>query len=140
MIHKSCDHQIQEAYLVAKSNLVQLEEQERIIEQRYIEENGIVNEDASIPCASWAIEDNERCEKAMADCTQIIIDSGLWAKILDARKTLQAAEDKLLEFGLNIIPETGKVILEKAVSENVTIRKKMIDLVLSLDINTVKPL
>ncbi|MEK5586664.1 hypothetical protein MKZ21_30865 [Paenibacillus sp. FSL P2-0536] len=140
MINKVCDHPLQKAYLVAKSNLVHLEQQERIMEQKYIKENGIVNDDASIPYASWAIEDNERCEKAMADCTQLIIDSGLWAKIVDARKNLQVAEDELLEYGLNIIPENGKSILEKAVTKNMTIRKKMIDFVLKLDTNTVKPL
>ncbi|WP_163860379.1 hypothetical protein [Paenibacillus elgii] len=128
----------QETYMLAKAHLESLEQLERELEEKYIAEHNIVNPDGSIPRASWAIDDDEICDKAMTECSKIVEESGLWAEILDARKQLSAAEDLLLEYGLSMVPKKEKEVLEKAVKEDYTVRKKVINLVLKLDVRTVK--
>lgn len=125
----------QQKYIRAKERSIALLQQEREIDQRYIAERKIVNSDGSIPRASWAIKNKGIGDKAILECSKMIIDSGLWAEILKAREQLKEAEDQLIEFGLGIIPEQEKFILEKEV-ENYSVRKQIIDLSLRLDPDT----
>jgi oligoribonuclease (3'-5' exoribonuclease) len=131
-------NKVQETYMLAKAHLEVLQQQEREIEQKYIADHDIVNPDGSIPRASWAIDDDATCETAMAECSKIVQESGLWAEIVEARKLLNAAEKDLLAYGLSIVPKREKQVLEKAVEEDYTVRKKVIDLVLKLDARTVR--
>ena len=129
---------VQETYMLAKAHLEALEQQERDVEQKYIREHGIVNDDGSIPRASWAIDNDEICEKAMADCSKLALGSGLWAELVEARKLLELAENDLLAYGLSLVPKAERDILSKAVIDNFTVRKKVVDLTMKLDARTVK--
>lgn len=135
MINKN-RNQLKEAYLVAKANLETLEQKGRVIVQTYIHSNQIKNPENSIPRVSWTIDDNDRCEKAMSDYPNLIEDSSLWGEIEEARKTLQIAEDELLEYGWSIIPHKGKILLKKTVTDNLTIRQIVIGLVMNEDVKT----
>lgn len=127
-------NQVQQSYLVAKALFETLQHQKERMEQAYIELNGIRNRDGSIPRNSWSIDDEALCEKAMAECTKIIEDSGLWVQILEARSKLLQTENELLEYGVNLMPQRVKAIFEKAVKQNLAIRGKVIDLTLKLDV------
>jgi hypothetical protein len=128
----------QKIYMMAKANLEVLNDAEKEIDKKYIAENNIINPDGSIPCATYAIEDDAIADKAIDDVGKILADSGLWAKILEARKDLKTAEDNLVEYGLSIAPKKERDILTKSAKTNYTIRQKIIDLVIRLDVSTVR--
>jgi hypothetical protein len=130
----------QKAYLLAKAKLEALEQQENEVDRLYIIEKGIKNPDGSIPTRTYMIENDELADKAIDDVGKILVESGLWAKILEARKELKAAEENLINYGLSIIPErlaNEKETLTRAAKTNYTVRRKIIDLVFRLDTSTV---
>lgn len=136
-------NETQKNYMVAMANLKAFEEQEREIERQYILSNHIINKNGSIPTASWTIDDDQIADKAIEDCGKIVESSGLWEKILCAIENLKQAEDRLIEYGLEIIPcqnQKEKEILKEEVKKNYTTRKKVIDLTFRLDVRTVKSL
>lgn len=135
---KKTTNKIQEHYMIAKAHLEALEDREKELEHQYIIENGITNPDGSIPDYIYCIEDKEVFDKANEAQAATIEASGLWQEILAARTTLSIAEEKLIEYGLSIAPAKQREILKKAVKENYTTRLKVIDLVLKLDVSTVK--
>lgn len=130
----------QKAYLQAKAKLEALEQQENEVDRLYIIEKGIKNPDGSIPTRTYMIENDELADKAIDDVGKILVESGLWAKILEARKELKAVEENLINYGLSIIPTTHaseKEILTRASKTDYATRKKIIDLVFRLDTSTV---
>ena len=128
----------QKSYLLAKAQMEVLEDQEKELEQKYIINKGIINPDGTIPKATWCIDDEEIADKAINEFGKILSDSGLWAKILEGRKELKAAENNLIKYGLSIAPPYEKEILTKAAETNYTIRQKILNLVMRLDTTTVK--
>lgn len=130
-------NKIQAHYMIAKAHLETLEAHEKELEHQYIIDNGITNADGSIPKFIYCIENETTFDKANEEQAKIIEDSGLWNKILIARKTLKIAEAKLIEYGLSIVPALEREILAKACQTNFTTRMKVIDLVLKLDVSTV---
>jgi len=135
---KKTTNKIQEQYMLAKACLETLEDKENELEHQYIIDKGIINPDGSIPDRIYCIEDEEVFNKANEEQAATAEASGLWQEILAARSNLSAAEAKLIEYGLSIIPAKEHDILKKAVKENYTTRLKVIDMVLKLDVSTVK--
>lgn len=132
-------NKIQETYILAKAHLQALEEQEREVDQEYIAKNCILNHDGSIPRASWAIEDELLADKAIKECSKMVNESGLWDEILIARKNLDEAEENLVQYGISLMPGLEeKELLKEAVTKNYMVRKKVIDLTIKLDSETVK--
>jgi hypothetical protein len=130
----------QEAYLLARAYLETLEEQEKKADHQFIIDNGITNPDGSIPQYLYCIENDELFEKASAEY-DAKGDNGLWNEILEARKTLELAEKNLIKYALSIIPSKNsheKAVLEKEVETNYTTRKKVVELVLKLDVSTIR--
>jgi len=128
----------QEIYLLALANIELLSDIENEIERKYIAENNIINPDGTMPCATYAIEDDVIANKAMDDVAKILTDSGTWGKILEARKQLKDAENALIQYGLRLAPKHEREVLTKAAETNYTVRRKIIDLVIKLDTSTVK--
>lgn len=128
----------QELYMLAKANLEALREKEHEVERQYIAEHGIVNSDGSIPSRIYCIDDANVFERANAEVSKMEEDSGLWADILAAEDALEAAENVLIEYGLSLVPMHEREILSKAAATNITTRKKIIGLVLRLDVSTVR--
>lgn len=131
-------NKIQEHYMLAKAHLEALEDKENELERQYIIDNSIINPDGSIPEHIYCIEDEEIFNKANEEQAAKAEVSGLWQEILAARGILSIAEAKLIEYGLSIAPDNQRDILERAVKENYTTRLKVIDMVLKLDVSTIK--
>jgi len=128
----------QKNYALAKSMLETLEAKEAQVEQIYIKEHDIKNEDGSTPTRIFMIDDEAMFDKANSEVSKLVEDSGLWAKILKARDALKTAEDELIKYGLSIAPKHEREALTKAAKTNYTTRKKIIDLVFKLDAKTVR--
>ena len=135
---KKTTNKIQKLYMLAKAHLEALEDKEKELERQYILDNGIINPDGSIPNYIYCIEDEEVFSKANEEQAATAEASGLWQEILTARANLTVAEAKLIEYGLSIIPAKERDILKKAAKENYTTHQKVIDMVLKLDVSTIK--
>jgi len=135
---KKTTNKIQEQYILAKAHLEILEDKENELERQYIIDNGIINSDGSIPNRIYCIENEEVFNKINEEQAAIADASGLWQEILAARAALSIAEAKLIEYGLSIAPAAQREVLKKAVRENYTTRLKLINMVLRLDVSTVK--
>lgn len=134
---KKTTNAIQEHYMIAKAHLETLEAQEKELDRKYIIDNGITNSDGSIPDCIYCIEDEATFEKANVEQAAIVEKSGLWGQILAAREILKIAEAKLVKYGLSLAPAREREILTKACKTNYTIKLKVIDLALKLDVSTV---
>lgn len=130
-------NQVQRDYMMAKMLVEFTKAQQAEIERQYIADNGIANPDGSIPELIYCIEDETAFEKANKECSAIIAAAGLEEEMNTASAALQAAEDKLIEYGLSIVPAKTREILQKAVKENAYTRFKVIDLAFRLDVSTV---
>lgn len=137
MKKESTTNNAQRLYIAAKALHQALEEREAEIEKEYIFTNGIRNADGTIPERVFCIEDKEIFDRANEETSTEIVGCGLWADILDAEKTLKDAEDNLVAYGISLAPAFIRATLERGVKENYTIRKKLIDMVLRLDVSTV---
>lgn len=135
---KKTTDKFQDAYMIAKAYLETLEAQEREADHRYIIDHGIKNSDGSTPEYIYCIEDEGTFDRANIDQAAIIEKSGLWNEILAARAGLEIAEEKLIRYGLSIVPRHEREVLTKAVKEDYTVRTKVINLALRLDVTTVK--
>ena len=135
---KKTTNAIQEAYMMAKAILETLEAEEKQLEHQYIIDNGITNSDGSIPEAIYCVDDEAIFDKANEEESKMVEDSGLWAKILAAREALKAAENNMVEYGLSIAPAKVREVLSKEAQTNYTTKQKLIDLVLKLDVSTVR--
>jgi hypothetical protein len=128
-------------YLAAKAMVTTLDVEYKQVDIDYIKANNIVNADGEVPRAVYAIDDQEVFDKANAETSLITNKSGLWASILEARKSLTASEENLLAFGLALLPSFNaeeKATLEKAAATDYTMRLKIIDLIMKLNTKTVK--
>ena len=127
----------QRLYAIAKTHLETLKEEEKEREQKYINDNNIVDENGKIPEYIWCIDNEEIFESANTKyCKQ---NEKFFNEIIKAEETLKQAEDELLNFALDIIPTKNskeKETLQKSVKTNYTTRLKVIDLAFKLDTKT----
>ena len=124
--------------MLAKANLDALEEIEADIERKYIKEHNIVNADGTTPTRIFCIDDDATFEKANAESAELPEMKANFKDVLEARDLLDEAENGLVAYGLSIAPEKERTVLEKAAATNYTTRRKIIDLVLRLDVSTVR--
>ena len=126
-------------YILAKKELETINNKIALLEMNFIKNENIKNENGKTPTKIYEIESETDFDKANIKFEKIVEASGLWAKCLQAENTLKEAENKLIEYALSITPRNERRILQKSVdSGNYTIRKKLIELVIRLDISTVK--
>ena len=135
---KRTTNRAQEVYMLAKSNLSALEEIEADIERKYIVEHNIVNADGTTPTRIFCIDDDATFEKANAESAELPKMKANFKEVLEARDLLEEAENGLIAYGLSIAPEAERAVLEKSAATNYTTRRKIIDLVLRLDVSTVR--
>ena len=124
--------------MLAKANLDALEEIEADIERKYIAEHNIINADGTTPTRIFCIDDDATFEKANAESAELPEMKANFKDVLEARDLLDEAENGLVAYGLSIAPEKERTVLEKAAVTNYTTRRKIIDLVLRLDVSTVR--
>lgn len=128
----------QKAYIEAKKALEILEAQEKKMEADFVESLGIVNEDGSVPTATWAIDDDEIADKAIDDFGKLIESSGVWAKLVTAKEKFRQAEEELVQYALSLIPfKKEREVLTRAAANSPRNRQKILDTVLRLDASTV---
>ncbi len=130
-------NKVQRNYMMAKAELQTCEELARDIEKEYIIENGIRNNNGGIPARVYCIDDMDIFNRANEETAKIIQESGLEEIINSARNNLEIAEENLLKFALSISPSGIREILERGAKENYTIRMKLIDSALKLDVSTI---
>ena len=134
---KKATNSVQEDYLLARANLETVKALQEEIEHQYIADNKITNPDGSVPSWLFCIDDDATAERAIKECSVLIIDAGLENELNTARNFLKEAEDKLVEYGLSLAPAETQAILKRAVKTNTRVRNKVIDLALRLDASTV---
>jgi len=128
----------QRLYMIAEANLKVAEDKHNAAETLYIKKRGITNPDGSTPKLIYMIEDETIFETANAEFSEIPEHKEIWAEILEAREMLKAAETNLLDYAFNVvpIPKKEKDTLTESAKTNYTTRKKLIDLVMNLDVTT----
>ena len=129
----------QKAYMKAKAALETLETMEHEMEEDFVKSLGVTNEDGSIPSRTWMIDNDEIAEKAIEDFGKIVEDSGLWEKLIKAKEDFRIAEEALVQYALSIIPfQKERKTLTKAVKTGIKYREQVVEMVLKLDVSTVK--
>lgn len=128
----------QQFYMIAKANLEVVEKSHHAAEIAFIKSKGIVNPDGMTPEWIYRIEDEAAMEAVGVEFDEVPENKRMWEEILAARETLKTAEENLLDYALNVvpIPEKEKAVLTESVKTNYTIRKKLIDAVMKLDVST----
>lgn len=125
-------------YAMAKSYLQLCEDREHEQEAAYIRDNGITNPDGTVPERLFCIEDeklfDQACEDYDGSCYDTTEDTA------EARKQLRAAENDLIDFGLDLLRRTHPkqaAILDRHRNDYKT-REKLIDIAFRLGTRTVK--
>ncbi len=126
----------QKAYIEAKKELDILEAKEKKMEADFVKSLGIINEDGSIPTATWTIDDDEIADKAIEDFGKLVEESGLWAKLVEAKETFRQAEENLVQYALSMIPFKKEREALARVSNVLKYRQQILDTVLRLDAST----
>ncbi len=134
---KRTTNKVQRDYMAAKALVKTLEEREKEIEQAYIASHGITNPDGSTPERIYCIMDDSVFDKANEETAAEISACGLEAEHNAAKAALEAAEDRMIEYGLSIAPAGIRSTLAKGAKDNYTTRQKLIELVFRLDVSTV---
>ena len=135
---KRTTNKYQRNYMMAKAQLETLESTSNDMEREYIKAHNIVNENGEVPTAIYCIDTEAMFDRANAECSELTEFKSNWAEQLEARETLKSAEDALVEYALSIAPAKEREILRKSAAENYTTKRKIIDLVLKLDVSTVR--
>ena len=129
----------QKAYMKAKAALETLETMEHEMEEDFVKSLGVTNEDGSIPSRTQMIDNDEIAEKAIEDFGKIVEDFGLWEKLKKAKEDFRIAEEALVQYALSIIPfQKERETLTKAVKTSIKYREQVVEMVLKLDVSTVK--
>lgn len=136
---KKTTNKQQKAYMRAKAALETLETMEHEMEEDFVKSLGVTNEDGSIPSRTQMIDNDEIAEKAIEDFGKIVEDFGLWEKLKKAKEDFKIAEEALVQYALSIIPfPKERATLTKAVKTSIKYREEVIEMVLKLDVSTVK--
>jgi len=128
----------QRTYMLAKAHLETLEGMQSGMEREYLAAQGITNEDGETPQAIYCIDDGETFDRINQEFSELPEAKALWQEILEAEELLKQAEEQLIIYGLSIAPAKEREILAKAAETNYTTRIKIIDLVMRLDVATVR--
>ncbi len=127
----------QQAYLQAKEEQQRLDREMLALEEQYIQENGIVNEDdGTIPHGILNIHGDEAFMAADEACWQIAEKSGLADRLRQAADAMTAAEDALVKSTIELLPgrfQKEKETLAAGARNSTKIREKIISHGMSLD-------
>lgn len=113
----------QKEYIETKKALEALEAREKELEAAFVKSLGVVNEDGTVPSHTWAID----------DFGALVEDCGLWAELCKAKEEFQAAEEKLVNYAISLVPcKREREILTTSAS-NLKYRIKIIETVMKFD-------
>lgn len=132
-------NKIQNNYRYAKATLEMFENQERKFEIDFMSKKNIVNDDGTTATKVYMIDDEELFDKVNLEYEAAVTGCGLWEKLIKAKEELKKAENELLKFALDIIPDAmkdTKETLKEAVKTNFKVREQVIENALKLDTKT----
>lgn len=128
----------QVAYMVAKVLYETAEEDRKNKEKSWLAVHGVKNPDGTVPGALWAYDGPEEDFDRICTAYENDADMTAAAQRADmANIALRAAEDKLIAFGLSIVPENVSSTL-RANIRKYDVRRKVIDLAFRLNAATVR--
>ena len=108
------------------------------MERAYLAKQGITDEDGKPIDLIYCIEDQAMFDRCNLEFSELPEAKTNFQEILEARDLLKASENALIEYGLNMAPAKERDILSKAVKTNYTLRIKLLDLVMKLDVSTIR--
>lgn len=129
----------QSNYRYAKATYEMFKNQERKFEIEFMSKKNIVNEDGTKATLVYMIDDEELFDKVNLEYEAAVTGCGLWGKYIKATEELKKAENELLKFALDIIPDAmkdTKETLQEAVKHNLKVREQVIENALKLDTST----
>lgn len=132
-------NKIQSNYRYAKATFEMFENQERKYEIDFMSKKNIVNDDGTKATKVYMIDDEELFDKVNLEYEAAVTGCGLWGKLIKAKEELKKAENELLKFALDIIPDAmkdTKETLKEAVKTNFKVREQVIENALKLDTKT----
>lgn len=121
------------AYIIAEREYMDVEEEIKKSEQAFCEKNGY-----HFPI--YTIDNYEEFEKASVEFQRIIDENGLQEKVNQSRSDFNVATDYMLDMCMALIPDKHRVereVLRKKCRQNVVEAKKVIDMALVLDAETI---
>ena len=131
----------QKAYALARAAYQLAKDEIKRYEQDFIVRENVHNQDGSVPDHIWAIDTDFDEDYFDGLCDKLYAEEGFLALCdaeTEAYKNLQAAEERLIDYGLSLpMPENIRQTLQEHRKEY-KIRDKLIDLAFRLDTRTVK--
>ena len=130
----------QKAYALAKAAYQLAKDEIKEYERGFILRENVHNADGSVPVCVWALDTddedyfNELCEKLYnEEGFKALCDAES-----EASKTLQAAEENLIDFGLSLpMPANVRQTLQDH-RKDYKVHEKLLDLAFRLDTKTIK--
>jgi hypothetical protein len=122
-------NQEQKNYIAAKAAVDAIESAIAEKELKFLQGKG--REETRI----WAIEDEEVFEILNAEFS--VAEESICADYTSARKLLKTSERALVEYALSIAPDGIRETLRRGSKEQATVRKKLIETIMRLDVSTV---
>lgn len=126
----------QQDYLRAEEELRRLDREMLAVEERYIRENGIVNEDGTIPHGILNIHNEDAFIAADARCSEMADEIELLAELRQAADALNAVGDALIAGTVDLLPDRfckEKENLLAGAKTSAKIREKLISRGMALD-------
>lgn len=127
----------QKAYAIALAEFEVIKEMRYQVEKDYIKTFNLTDENGEPLKSLLDIEDEDLWEKHDATFESMLNEISWKEKWIAADKKKTAAENKLIEYGLSIVPAGVRETLKRNV-HIFKIRKKLLDLAFRLDTSTVK--
>ena len=127
----------QKEYIETKKALEALEAREKELEAAFVKSLGVVNEDGTVPSHTWAIDDDSIADQAIDDFGALVEDCGLWAELCKAKEEFQAAEEKLVNYAISLVPcKRERRNLNNFGHSNLNTGSKIIETVYEVSIQT----
>lgn len=106
---------------------------EKEMEAAFVKNLGVVNEDGTVPSRTWAIDDDSIADQAIDDFGALVEDCGLWAELCKAKEEFQAAEEKLVNYAISLVPCRREREILTTSASNLKYRIKIIETVMKFD-------
>lgn len=123
----------QKEYIETKKALEALEAREKEMEAAFVKSLGVVNEDGTVPSRTWAIDDASIADQAIDDFGALVEGCGLWAELCKAKEEFQAAEEKLVNYAISLVPCRREREILTTSASNLKYRIKIIETVMKFD-------
>lgn len=126
----------QKAYALAKARKESIEDRFSKHESEWIRNHGIQNPDGTTPKFLWMMDDDEESDKRIEEYCNLPEVIAMNEELNQSKEALKEAEEKLIDYGLSIVPAEIRDTLNSK-RDHWKYRDKLINLTFSLDTTTV---